>query len=68
MGLEGKLNGDGFLVTQLDAVVAWARKNSVYPRGNRVFWYIFYGRLQEGDEIHNIINCKVLKSSLEPNR
>jgi len=31
MGLEAKLNGDGFLVTQLDAVVAWARKNSVYP-------------------------------------
>ena len=31
MGLEAKLNSDGFLVTQLDAVVAWARKNSVYP-------------------------------------
>jgi NADH-quinone oxidoreductase subunit B len=31
MGLEAKLNSDGFLTTQLDAVVAWARKNSVYP-------------------------------------
>ena len=31
MGLEAKLNGDGFLVTQLEAVIQWARKNSVYP-------------------------------------
>ena len=31
MGLEAKLNGDGFFVTKLDAVIAWARRNSVYP-------------------------------------
>lgn len=31
MGLEAKLNQDGFLVTKLDALVSWARKNSVWP-------------------------------------
>lgn len=31
MGLEAKLNSDGFFVTKLDAIVAWSRKNSVYP-------------------------------------
>ncbi len=31
MGLEAKLNSDGFLVTQLDAIIAWSRKNSVWP-------------------------------------
>lgn len=31
MGLEAKLNSDGFIVTTIDAVVAWARKNSAWP-------------------------------------
>lgn len=31
MGLEAKLNKDGFITTTVDAVIAWARKNSVYP-------------------------------------
>ncbi len=32
MGLEAKLNGDGFFVTQLETIISWARKNSVYPK------------------------------------
>ena len=31
MGLEAKLSGDGFFVTQLEAIINCARKNSVYP-------------------------------------
>ncbi len=31
MGLEAKLKTDGFIVTQLDAIIAWSRKNSVWP-------------------------------------
>ncbi len=31
MGLEAKLKTDGFITTTVDAVIAWARKNSVYP-------------------------------------
>lgn len=31
MGLEAKLNSDGFITTTIDAVIAWARKNSVWP-------------------------------------
>jgi len=31
MGLEAKLMNDGFLTTTIDAVIAWARKNSVWP-------------------------------------
>lgn len=31
MGLEAKLNKDGFITTTVDAVFAWARRNSVYP-------------------------------------
>ncbi len=31
MGLEAKLNRDGFITTTLDAVIAWARKSSVWP-------------------------------------
>ncbi|MCF8242382.1 MAG: NADH-quinone oxidoreductase subunit NuoB [Melioribacteraceae bacterium] len=31
MGLEAKLEGDGFLTTKLDAIITWARKNSVWP-------------------------------------
>ncbi len=31
MGLEAKLTGDGFITTTVDAVVNWARKNSLYP-------------------------------------
>ncbi|MBD3410825.1 MAG: NADH-quinone oxidoreductase subunit B [Ignavibacteriales bacterium] len=31
MGLEALLKGDGFITTTLDAVIAWARKNSVWP-------------------------------------
>lgn len=31
MGLEAKLNQDGFFVTKLDAIISWARKNSVWP-------------------------------------
>lgn len=31
MGLEAKLYKDGFITTTLDAVIAWARKSSVWP-------------------------------------
>lgn len=31
MGLEAKLNKDGFVTTTIDAVIAWARKSSVWP-------------------------------------
>lgn len=31
MGLESKLTGEGFITTTLDSVIAWARKNSVWP-------------------------------------
>ncbi|MFA7229100.1 MAG: NADH-quinone oxidoreductase subunit NuoB [Melioribacteraceae bacterium] len=31
MGLEAKLTQDGFITTTVDAVVAWARKSSVWP-------------------------------------
>ena len=31
MGLEQNLTGDGFITTTLDSVIAWARKNSVWP-------------------------------------
>ncbi|GAB4298956.1 MAG: hypothetical protein Kow0098_24910 [Ignavibacteriaceae bacterium] len=31
MGLEAKLKQDGFLTTTVDALVSWARKNSVWP-------------------------------------
>lgn len=31
MGLEAKLASDGFLTTTLDAVIAWSRKNSLWP-------------------------------------
>jgi NADH-quinone oxidoreductase subunit B len=31
MGLEAKLKNDNFLTTTIDAVVAWSRKNSVWP-------------------------------------
>jgi len=31
MGLEAKLTQDGFITTTIDAVVGWARKNSVWP-------------------------------------
>ncbi len=31
MGLEAKLTQDGFITTTIDAVVAWARKSSVWP-------------------------------------
>lgn len=31
MGLEAKLLTDGFLTTRLDALIAWARKNSLWP-------------------------------------
>ncbi|MBZ0200325.1 MAG: NADH-quinone oxidoreductase subunit NuoB [Ignavibacteriaceae bacterium] len=31
MGLEAKLKQDGFFTTKLDAIVAWSRKNSVWP-------------------------------------
>ena len=31
MGLEAKLNGDGFITTTIDAVIEWSRKNSVWP-------------------------------------
>ena len=31
MGLEAKLSQDGFITTTIDAVVGWARKNSVWP-------------------------------------
>ncbi|MDF1611057.1 MAG: NADH-quinone oxidoreductase subunit NuoB [Stygiobacter sp.] len=31
MGLEAKLTQDGFITTTIDAIVAWARKSSVWP-------------------------------------
>ncbi len=31
MGLEAKLTSDGYLTTKLDAVIAWSRKNSLWP-------------------------------------
>jgi NADH-quinone oxidoreductase subunit B len=31
MGLEAKFNQDGFITTTVDAVLAWSRKNSVWP-------------------------------------
>ncbi|MBX3007568.1 MAG: NADH-quinone oxidoreductase subunit NuoB [Melioribacteraceae bacterium] len=31
MGLEAKLTQDGFITSTLDAVIAWARKSSVWP-------------------------------------
>jgi NADH-quinone oxidoreductase subunit B len=31
MGLEAKLTSDGFIATTIDAVIAWARKSSVWP-------------------------------------
>lgn len=31
MGLEAKLQSDGFLTTTVDALAAWARKGSVWP-------------------------------------
>ena len=31
MGLEAKLASDGFLTTTIDAVIAWSRKNSIWP-------------------------------------
>jgi NADH-quinone oxidoreductase subunit B len=31
VGLEAKLTQDGFITTTIDSVVAWARKNSVWP-------------------------------------
>ncbi|MGK9477575.1 NADH-quinone oxidoreductase subunit B [Melioribacter sp. OK-6-Me] len=31
MGLEAKLTKDGFITTTIDAIIAWARKSSVWP-------------------------------------
>lgn len=31
MGLESKLTKDGFLTTKIDEVIAWSRKNSLWP-------------------------------------
>jgi NADH-quinone oxidoreductase subunit B len=31
MGLEAKLNKEGFLTTKLDTIIAWARKNALWP-------------------------------------
>jgi NADH-quinone oxidoreductase subunit B len=31
MGLEAKLTSDGFFTSTIDAIIAWARKNSVWP-------------------------------------
>ncbi len=31
MGLEAKLASDGYITTKLDALMAWARSNSVWP-------------------------------------
>ncbi len=31
MGLESYLNDSGFFTTKLDAIIGWARKNSVWP-------------------------------------
>jgi NADH-quinone oxidoreductase subunit B len=31
MGLEAKLQQDGFITTTIDSIIAWARKSSVWP-------------------------------------
>jgi NADH-quinone oxidoreductase subunit B len=31
LGLESYLNDSGFITTKLDAIIGWARKNSVWP-------------------------------------
>lgn len=31
MGLEAKLQSDGYLITKMDAIIAWARNSSVWP-------------------------------------
>ncbi len=31
MGLEAMLKSDGFFTTKIDAILAWARKNSLWP-------------------------------------
>ncbi len=31
MGLEAKLTKDGFLTTKIDEIIAWSRKNSLWP-------------------------------------
>jgi NADH-quinone oxidoreductase subunit B len=31
MGLEAKLTSDGFFTSTIDSIIAWARKNSVWP-------------------------------------
>ena len=31
MGLESYLKESGFITTKLDAIIGWARKNSVWP-------------------------------------
>lgn len=31
MGLEAKLQKDGFITTTIDSIIAWARKSSVWP-------------------------------------
>ena len=31
MGLESYIKDTGFLTTQLNAIIGWARKNSVWP-------------------------------------
>lgn len=31
MGLEAKLTKEGFLTTRLDTIIAWARKNALWP-------------------------------------
>lgn len=31
MGLEAKLQTDGYIATKIDAVIAWARRSSVWP-------------------------------------
>jgi NADH-quinone oxidoreductase subunit B len=31
MGLEAKLTSDGFFTSTIDAIIAWARKNSIWP-------------------------------------
>ena len=31
MGIESSLKGDGFLVTNLEGLVNWGRKNSIWP-------------------------------------
>jgi len=31
MGLEANLASDGYLITKLDTVIAWCRKNSLWP-------------------------------------